>query len=103
MQRFMDNIRAGGGGGGQRFEPVEQTYVPRTNTPPVASPGSSSTPSPLKSIRLQRRIPQERLAALAGLSRGWVGFLERNPESMTTTAAEKLAAVLGVAAKELQP
>jgi transcriptional regulator with XRE-family HTH domain len=59
-------------------------------------------PSPLRTIRLRRKIAQERLAALAGLSRGWVGFLERNPESMTPTAAEKLAAVLGVRPRELQ-
>jgi transcriptional regulator with XRE-family HTH domain len=59
--------------------------------------------SPLRALRQRRHLPQERLAALAGLSRGWVGFLERNPESMTPTAAEKLAAVLGVRPEELAP
>jgi hypothetical protein len=36
------------------------------------------------------------------VSRGWVGFLERNPEAMTQGAAEKLAAVLGVQAEDLR-
>lgn len=57
--------------------------------------------SPLLALRIQRKLNQERLAALAGISRGWVGFLERNPEAMTEGAAEKLALVLGVQAREL--
>ena len=59
--------------------------------------------SPLLAIRLRRKLNQERLAALAGISRGWVGFLERNPEAMTERAAEKLAAVLRCDPAELRP
>jgi transcriptional regulator with XRE-family HTH domain len=70
---------------------------------PTTSPVPESPLSPLKVIRLRRKIAQERLAALAGLSRGWVGFLERNPESMTATAAVRLATVLGVSPEELRP
>ncbi len=57
--------------------------------------------SPLLAYRQRRSLNQERLAALSGLSRGWVGFLERNPEAMTTTAAEKLAAALGIRPEDL--
>lgn len=59
--------------------------------------------SPLLAIRRRRHLKQERLAALAGLSRGWVGFVERNPEAMSQRAAEKLAAVLGCSPEELLP
>jgi transcriptional regulator with XRE-family HTH domain len=52
--------------------------------------------SRLRAIRVQRGVSQERLAALSGLSRGWVAHLDRNGEAMTETAAEKLAPVLGV-------
>jgi hypothetical protein len=58
--------------------------------------------SPLRTIRERKNLNQERLA-LAGISRGWVGILERNPECMTPTAAKKLAAVLGVAPEVLLP
>jgi transcriptional regulator with XRE-family HTH domain len=68
---------------------------------PTTTAGRPS--SPLLALRLQRKLNQERLAALAGISRGWVGFLERNPEAMTKRAAEKLAAVLGVRAEDLRP
>ena len=57
--------------------------------------------SPLLAIRLRRKLNQERVAALSGLSRGWVGFLERNPEVMTRSSAEKLAAALGVRPEDL--
>ena len=59
------------------------------------------TEGPLLRIRRRKKINQERLAALSGLSRGWVGFLERNPEAMTRTAAAKLATVLGCRVEEL--
>jgi transcriptional regulator with XRE-family HTH domain len=72
-------------------------------TPSEAPQEAPTVTSPLRLLRLQRKIPQERLASLSGLSRGWVGYLERNPGAMTTAAAEKLAAVLGVAAEELRP
>jgi transcriptional regulator with XRE-family HTH domain len=64
---------------------------------------TSGRESPLRVVRERKNLNQERLAALAGLSRGWVGFLERNPESMTLTAAKKLAAVLGVDPEVLLP
>jgi transcriptional regulator with XRE-family HTH domain len=57
--------------------------------------------SPLLSFRQRRSLNQERLAVIAGLSRGWVGFLERNPEAMTAASAVKLAAALGVRAEDL--
>lgn len=63
-----------------------------TTTPPV---------SPLVAFRERRGLNQERLAALSGVSRGWVGYLERNPEAMTPAAAEKLAIALGVRAEDL--
>jgi transcriptional regulator with XRE-family HTH domain len=59
--------------------------------------------SPLLALRRRHNINQERLAALAGISRGWVGFVERNPEAMTRPAAEKLSRVLGVDAADLLP
>lgn len=52
-------------------------------------------------LRREKGLNQERLAVLAGISRGWLGFLERNPSAMTTRVARKLAAVLGVEAGEL--
>jgi len=67
-----------------------------TTTTPVDRPAN-----PLLAYRQRRSLSQERLAALSGLARGWVGYLERNPEAMTATAAEKLAAVLGVRAEDL--
>jgi len=59
--------------------------------------------SPVLALRLRGGLNQERLAALAGISRGWVGFLERNPEAMTGRAAEKLARALGVTPEDLLP
>lgn len=59
--------------------------------------GTLPRSSPLRSLRLERGLTQERLGVLAGLSRCWAGYLERNPEAMTPGAAERLAAVLGVA------
>jgi transcriptional regulator with XRE-family HTH domain len=59
--------------------------------------------SPLRAIRARLGMSQERLCAESGLSRGWVGFLERNPERMSRKSAAKLAAVLGVTVEELQP
>jgi transcriptional regulator with XRE-family HTH domain len=57
--------------------------------------------SPLADFRERRGLNQERLAALSGVSRGWVGYLERNPEAMTSVAAEKLASVLEVRPEDL--
>lgn len=57
--------------------------------------------NPLLAYRQRRNLSQERLAALSGLSRGWLGFLERCPEAMTAASAEKLAIALGVRAEDL--
>jgi transcriptional regulator with XRE-family HTH domain len=67
----------------------------------TATTTSSKPASLLRTIRARRGINQERLAALSGFSRGWIGFLERNPECMTSTAAERLAAVLHVLPEDL--
>ncbi len=70
---------------------------------PTTTAATKPTTNPLLAIRLRRKLNQERVAALSGLSRGWVGFLERNPEAMTPGSAEKLAPMLGVSAEELLP
>lgn len=57
--------------------------------------------SPLTAARKERALSQERLAALSGVSRGWVGYVERNPEAMTSDAAEKLAKALSVRVQDL--
>ena len=62
---------------------------------------TSRAESPLRVARQRKHLNQERLSALSGLSRGWVGYLERNPECMTPTAAERLADVLGCSPDEL--
>ncbi len=63
---------------------------------------TATTPSPLRRFRLDRGLTQERLSALSGLSRGWIGFLERTPECMTATAAARLAEALGCSPDELR-
>ena len=75
----------------------------QTKAPPAASLVVTPSRDPLRAIRQQRKITQDRLAALSGLSRGWVSFLDRNPEVLTKAAAAKLAAVLGVNPLELLP
>ncbi len=62
---------------------------------------TSRPESPLRAARHRKRLNQERLAALSGVSRGWVGYLERNPECMTWTAAERFAAALGCSPDDL--
>jgi transcriptional regulator with XRE-family HTH domain len=59
--------------------------------------------SPLRALLRQKGLSQERCAALAGLSRGWVSFLTRNPEAMTPTSAERLARVLHCRPADLMP
>jgi transcriptional regulator with XRE-family HTH domain len=70
-------------------------------TTTTTTPAGTRPKSPLLELRLRQKLNQERLAVLAGISRGWVGFLERNPEAMTPSAAAKLAAVLGCDPEDL--
>ena len=67
----------------------------------ATTPTTGSHTNTLLAYRQRRNMTQERLAVLSGLSRGWLGFLERNPEAMTATAAAKLATALGVRAEDL--
>ena len=68
---------------------------------PNTTTSNARPASPLLALRRRYNLNQERLAALSGVSRGWVGFLERNPEAMTERAAVKLAVVLGVRPEDL--
>ncbi len=70
-------------------------------TTATATTTGSKPESPLRAIRARRGLNQERLAAISGFSRGWIGFLERNPECMTSSAAERLAVVLHVLPADL--
>ena len=76
--------------------------VKTRNAPPAASTAVQPA-SPLKRIRLRRKLKQERLAVLSGFSLTWVGYLERNPEKMTAPAASRLAAALNCKPEELKP
>lgn len=66
-------------------------------------PRRESPHTRLRAARLARGLSQAELAVLAGLSPGWISLLERTPELMTSRAAQRLAAVLGVSEQELRP
>ncbi len=55
----------------------------------------------LKRLRLRRGIPQEQLAADAGVDRAYVSELERRKGNATLDTLDKLAKVLGVPLAEL--
>ncbi len=55
----------------------------------------------MRQLRRERGLAQDRLAAQAGLSASYVGFIERGERNPTLETIYKLARVLGVAPKEL--
>jgi transcriptional regulator with XRE-family HTH domain len=54
-------------------------------------------------VRLSKNLSQADLAALAGLSPGWISLLERNPEFIRYRTADALAAALMVPVEEILP
>jgi transcriptional regulator with XRE-family HTH domain len=55
----------------------------------------------LRRLRVERGLSQERLALEAGIDRAYVGRIERGTENATIARMEALAAVLGVAVRDL--
>lgn len=55
----------------------------------------------VRRLRVDRGIPQERLAFDAGVDRSYVGGVERGEENPTVDVLDKLAATLGVPIGEL--
>jgi transcriptional regulator with XRE-family HTH domain len=51
---------------------------------------------PIKVYRRARRLSQDRLAVLAGISQAHLGYLERGARPVSDAVARKLARVLGV-------
>lgn len=62
-----------------------------------------AAPSSLRAARLAKGLSQAELAALAGLSPGWISLLERTPKFITTRTARQLGEALGVSGEELLP
>lgn len=57
--------------------------------------------SNVRRLRVERNIPQERLAFDAGVDRSYVGGVERGEENPTVDILDKLAATLDVPIAEL--
>jgi transcriptional regulator with XRE-family HTH domain len=57
----------------------------------------------MRERRLRAGLTQADLAARAGVSLGWVAEVERQPAFLTPSVAEKIAAALGCAAKDILP
>lgn len=55
----------------------------------------------IRRLRVERGIPQERLAFDANVDRSYLGGLERAGENPTLAVLERIAAVLGVEITEL--
>ena len=55
----------------------------------------------MRELRLEKGLAQDRLAAKAGLSASYVGFIERGDRNPTLETICKLAVALEVAPKEL--
>lgn len=55
----------------------------------------------LREARVRRNLSQEQLAARAGLSRNFIGMLERGERNITIVSIEKLASVLNMDRWEL--
>jgi transcriptional regulator with XRE-family HTH domain len=69
-------------------------------------PGRRRRPAPesaLRTARLKSGLSQAELAAMAGLSPGWISLLERTPSFMTGRTLHFLAKALGVPEDELRP
>jgi transcriptional regulator with XRE-family HTH domain len=57
-----------------------------------------------ENVRLRRQylqLSQEKLAALAGLHRTYIGMIERAEKNITLTNAERIAVALGCDLREL--
>jgi len=55
----------------------------------------------VRKLRVAKGISQERLAADAGIARGYMGDIERASRAITLDILDRLAAALGVAAADL--
>lgn len=55
----------------------------------------------IKEIRLKRNLTQEELAKLSGISKSYIGDLERNEKEPTISILCRLAEVLQVDIKDL--
>jgi transcriptional regulator with XRE-family HTH domain len=66
-------------------------------------PRQKSPPTQLRNARLARKLAQTDLAFVSGVSVSWISVLERRPELMSRSVAERLARALGVTADELMP
>jgi transcriptional regulator with XRE-family HTH domain len=66
-------------------------------------PRQKSPSTQLRRARLARKLAQTDLAFVSGVSVSWISVLERRPELMSRSVAERLARALGVTADELMP
>ena len=55
----------------------------------------------LRSLRTERGLSQERLAADAGVDRAWVSELEREQGNTSVDLLDRLAAALGISIRDL--
>ena len=55
----------------------------------------------LRRLREERQLTQEELAHLAGLTRNYVGMIERRENSPTVAVLGRLASVLAIDPREL--
>lgn len=55
----------------------------------------------LRELRKQKELPQDKLAAKAGLNPSYVGFIERAERNPTLETIYKLSVALNVPIKEL--
>lgn len=62
---------------------------------------SHREPGPIRRARLARGLSIERTAVAAGISGGWLRWLERDQTLLTRRVAERLAPVLGVEVGEI--
>ncbi len=66
-------------------------------------PRRQSPDTRLRKARLAKKFSQADLAVVSGVSVSWVSMLERKPELMSPSVAERLARALGVPAADLLP
>lgn len=67
----------------------------------MGGPAEQALGRVLRRLRKERRLSQERLAELAGGTRGYVSLLERGVNSPTLSKLLDLAAALGLRPSEL--